>query len=76
MVQKYRKKPIVIEAMRIEGDTTPEDVYAFCPHAEVHLQIMPPDGIRYVLIKTLEGEMTCNRGLDHQGRRRRVLPLR
>ena len=55
MIGKYRKKPVVIEAIQNTGDNVLE-----C--AEFAKGIPPPDGARHFYIDTLEGEMKCNVG--------------
>lgn len=53
---KYRKKPVVIEAIQVLG-TNDAEVKAFCPVA-----IDPPARDCRLVIKTLEGEMTAMPG--------------
>ena len=55
---KYRKKPVVIEAIQYEGDNTYQCL-SFCPTA---IEIRPPDQEPYLQIPTLEGTMNCNIG--------------
>lgn len=50
---KYRKKPIIIEAIQVLG-TNDDEVKAFCPAA-----IDPPATDSRLVIKTLEGEMVA-----------------
>jgi hypothetical protein len=54
MAKKYRKKPVVIEAMRFTGDNY-DELFMFCPSAR-------NAGIRNAVISTLEGEMTALSG--------------
>ena len=51
---KYRKKPVVIDAIQFVGDESRDEVKAFCPDAR----------FRFVrcIIPTLEGEMAANPG--------------
>lgn len=49
MVKRYRKKPVVIEALQFTPGMPWEDVFGFCPDAR------PKNGELY--IKTLEGYM-------------------
>lgn len=50
---KFRKKPVVIEAVQFRGDNDVE-MWEFCPKAEIHLEPgLPP----CVAINTLEGQM-------------------
>lgn len=53
-VTKYRKKPVVIEALHFTADTGWDEVYEFCPDAR------PRNAELY--IKTLEGEMHVSEG--------------
>ena len=52
---KYRKKPVVIEAHRIGDDGWPDSIWEAVIRNEIilHMDQSP----RYVLIKTLEGDM-------------------
>ena len=50
---KYRKKPIVIEAMQYTGKNY-DEIYSFCAVS------YPDKGV--VIIPTLEGKMICNVG--------------
>ena len=58
-VKKYRKKPVVIEALELRGDLYPEEVRAFCPCALVYGSYTHVSGVG---IPTLEGTMTAQRG--------------
>ena len=49
---KFRKKPIVIEALELRVDTIPEDVRAFCPCASIYGSYTH---VSKVQIPTLEG---------------------
>ena len=53
---KYRKKPVVIEAMRFDF---PEVIKEFCPDAEPCLY---HNTIESFVIKTLEGNMRLRKG--------------
>ena len=57
---KFRKKPVVIEAMQIVRDMPIVDVQDFCPYADV--QFDPDTGEPGVNIPTLEGVMHANIG--------------
>ena len=56
-VKRYRKKPVVIEAMRLGLDTIPEEVLAFCPGVSVYGSYTH---VSSVAIPTLEGTMTAH----------------
>lgn len=60
---RFRKKPIVIEAIRWTGFNTKE-IWDFCPTAELHR--VPEwegiDQVNAIAIKTLEGEMLALEG--------------
>ena len=63
-VKRYRKKPVVIEAMRIEPDSRWSDITEFSPSASI---IYPNPNMggephSYVEIETLEGTMRANGG--------------
>ena len=53
---KFRKKPVVIEAVQFTGENDPE-IKAFCPKA-----YDPYDTRVLMAIPTLEGEMTAHIG--------------
>lgn len=57
---KYRKKPVVIDAVQCKEPNTIADIMTFCPSAQ------PSDGgdngLQWVWIETLEGTMTANYG--------------
>ena len=53
---KYRKKPVVIEAVRFVGADTIDEVLRFCPNAVWHM------GAERLTIRTLEGTMTAFEG--------------
>ena len=56
---KFRKKPVVIEAIQWTGDNE-RDIAVFCP---VVIAIHVADGsVGYLQIGTLEGAMTANVG--------------
>ena len=57
MVQKYRKKPVVIEAMHFDGSD--ESAQAICNWRGVP---QARDGSNAIRIQTLEGEMTASPG--------------
>lgn len=58
---KYRKKPVVIEAIRIYEPNKPEDVINFCPSAG--LRVVGAVGEKmWVQIPTLEGVMRADYG--------------
>lgn len=56
MTKRFRKKPVVIEAVRFTGRNDAECL-AFCPSARD-----PVDRRPNLIIPTLEGEMLCNVG--------------
>ena len=59
---KFRKKPVVIEAIRFTSDIKPVDLHAFLGSFDgVHVQRMGP-GESLILIDTLEGVMKANEG--------------
>lgn len=53
MTQKYRKKPVVIEAVQFDGHY-PTNVLDFC---EGNAFLTSPPTGHYLYIKTLEGDM-------------------
>ena len=61
MIKKYRKKPVVIEAMKVTTDLSWDDLTGFCPSLTVR-----PDALRYdtpvTVIETLEGDMAVQYG--------------
>jgi hypothetical protein len=72
-VPKYRKKPVIIEAQQLKGESTDHDVYlwveantqgSFDPYDE----IVPASGVSidpetgFMLIATLEGTMQAKPG--------------
>lgn len=67
MVNKYRKKPVVIEAMRFESGRTPGhgyEVATWCG-GRFNTDVKPSDhtDVRYsISIPTLEGVMTADEG--------------
>ncbi len=58
---KYRKKPVVIDAMQIMEPNTPEDLHRFCPAARVCGVGAVGEKV-WVEIDTLEGTMRANYG--------------
>lgn len=54
---KYRKKPIVIDAVRFTDDLTPNDLFAFLGSFD-HVDV----SYEHMLIDTLEGVMKANKG--------------
>lgn len=59
--QKYRKKPVVIEALELSNRTTPEEVARWCG-GRVATPIVGTGCPIVVEIDTLEGVMTAQRG--------------
>lgn len=59
-VRRYRKKPVVIEAMGPLTASNMDEIAAWCGRAAV----LPPPSSRlvYVTIDTLEGRMVANEG--------------
>ncbi|MDQ0149346.1 hypothetical protein ACFO6R_10190 [Eubacterium multiforme] len=53
---KYRKKPVVIEAMQFT-DETKEDVYLWASEQQMNIEPSYEDGIPCLRIPTLEGEI-------------------
>lgn len=53
---KYRKKPVVVEAMQYNGFNTGK-IHDFCGN-----KILEPVGKNYIEIKTLEGIMKASKG--------------
>ena len=60
-VKRYRKKPVVIEAMHLRRGLTTEDVQHFCPTVE-EIGHSPFGSERVWVIKTLEGTMQAATG--------------
>jgi hypothetical protein len=59
-VKQYRKKPVVIEAFRLDANTTPSQAAAWCGGKVVGNGRV---GDTYkVLIETLEGDMAADYG--------------
>lgn len=58
MIKKYRKKPVVIEAVQWTGDNFDEINEDF---STFHVYISP-DNEENLIIKTLEGNMKCRKG--------------
>jgi hypothetical protein len=56
-MKKYRKKPVVIEAIQWTGDNV-DEIKEVC---EFHSYISPEDE-NTLIIKTLEGNMKCEKG--------------
>lgn len=55
MVQKFRKKPVVIEAIQFNGND--KECISFCKTAEYSDDLIPS-----LIIPTLEGKMKCSIG--------------
>lgn len=54
--KKYRKKPVIVEAMRWTGKNTTALLHWMCPD-------LSPDAVSFDgTIKTLEGELRASRG--------------
>lgn len=53
---KYRKKPVVIEAMQINDDNPPEVIQSFCPKAKL-CGVGAVGEKMWIEIETLEGTM-------------------
>lgn len=60
MIKKYRKKPVVIEAVEFKGFENIEEVQEFM-RGNVRIQF-PPECDIVLLIETLEGVMVANVG--------------
>ena len=58
---KYRKKPIVIEAMHFT-DKTKDKVYHWANEQQFNIQPSYENGVPCLIIPTLEGEMICSLG--------------
>lgn len=58
---KYRKKPVVIEAIRLEEPNVPEDIIWFCPSAKVCGVGSVGEKV-WIEIPTLEGVMRADYG--------------
>lgn len=56
-MSKYRKKPVVVEAVQLTPDMVPPDWLVTAQQAGVFCQRRDADGDTYWCIKTLEGEM-------------------
>ena len=68
-MKKYRKKPVVVEAMQFRlGVTKRSEILAFCPNAnvgapfDIHTGETDDLDIRWVAIDTLEGVMEARDG--------------
>jgi len=59
---KYRKKPVVIEAVRWEGDNVAEVIIFSTPRPGDERCVCVDEGPREVVIFTLEGEMRATLG--------------
>lgn len=57
---RFRKKPVVIEAIRVETGLTPADLHAFMGGFH-HLSAVT-DGTKALIIHTLEGDMRADEG--------------
>ena len=55
---KYRKRPVVIEALQFT-DKTKDQVYHWANSCQMNIEPSYRDGNPVLLIPTLEGEMTC-----------------
>jgi len=63
MMEKYRKKPIVIEAIRIEDAWFDRDhPNPMHPISTENNEVITDPVPRVVIVKTLEGEMTAHIG--------------
>lgn len=56
---KYRKKPVVIEAIKISPEIINKELLLFCPEASLELE---NNNNWYLIIPTLEGEMKAKPG--------------
>lgn len=68
MIQKFRKKPVIIEAIQFNGNNQIEvmqfigkKLESFKPPREIEHDINITNDMVYLLILTLEGDMKCNR---------------
>ena len=60
---KYRKKPVVIEALQFTDNESAQAIAEWLGKPPVHLRINPATAIcEYLRIDTLEGHMTANIG--------------
>jgi hypothetical protein len=63
MAQRYRKKPVVIEAIQFVGNDSATEILKWTGTPPVRANIDPGTGVAESLeIATLEGEMTCSPG--------------
>ena len=53
---KFRKKPVVIEAIQWTGDNW-DELEVFCPYG---LTYDYPAHVKSIIVKTLEGQHTCS----------------
>ena len=63
-MKKYRKKPIVVEAIQLNGVNRGE-VEMFCGHDNVEFKVEILSGSTLglqLIVKALEGDMVANRG--------------
>lgn len=67
--KRYRKKPVVIDAMEFElGVTTKGEILAFCPVANIGVRLLPDQSvddsadIHWFVIPTLEGDHNVSDG--------------
>lgn len=58
---KYRKKPVVIEAVQYDGNFRCLDIFSINDVGNFKLG-KEEDGSAYLLIPTLEGDMKCSKG--------------
>jgi hypothetical protein len=62
MANRFRKKPVVIEAIHFDGSSeSASQIYNWvAPHQPISLRNL--DGVKTIVINTLEGEMTAQVG--------------
>jgi len=58
---KYRKKPVVIEAVQYDGNFRCLDIFSLSDIEKFKIG-KEEDGSPYLLIPTLEGDMKCSKG--------------
>ena len=61
MIAKYRKKPVVIEAVQYTGDNISE-IFEWMNTVNACVAYIDPDEDNSLVIITLEGEMQCRPG--------------
>lgn len=59
---KYRKKPVVIDAIQYTGENTQEVVTFTGHHAEPDASMKDGQLVKFLVIHTLEGSMTADVG--------------